>query len=88
MSAELSAEALAGLSPTQKKVRLGEALFPLVQGHQPILAGQITGKLLEIDESELLGLLENDLLLKSKVDEVTKKLAQAAPPDATGQGAT
>ncbi|WP_409493554.1 hypothetical protein [Amycolatopsis sp. cmx-11-12] len=88
MSAELTAEALTGLSPAQKKVRLGEALFPLVQGHQPILAGEITRMLLEIDESELLVLLDSASLLKSKVDEVTTKLARAEPPDVTAQGTT
>jgi len=35
----------------------------------PDLAGKITGMLLEIDNSELLHMLDNKELLKSKVDE-------------------
>lgn len=49
---------------------LGERLFPLIQQMASAdLAGKITGMLLEIDNSELLHMLDNRELLKSKVDE-------------------
>ena len=46
---------------------LGERLFPLIQNMQPDLAGQITGMLLEIDNTELLHMLESRQSLKAKV---------------------
>jgi polyadenylate-binding protein len=48
---------------------LGEALYPKIQAQQPELAGKITGMLLEMDNTELLGLLEDDDALRAKVDE-------------------
>ena len=46
---------------------LGEQLFPLIRSMQLILAGEITGMLLEIDNSELLHMLESPESLRSKV---------------------
>jgi polyadenylate-binding protein len=43
-------------APGQQKQLLGEALFPKIQVMQPELAGKITGMLLEMDNSELVGL--------------------------------
>ena len=65
---------LATLSPSERKQMIGERLFPLVSEHQPLLAGKITGMLLEIDNSELLSLLESPDLLKAKVDEAVEVL--------------
>ncbi|OXM56139.1 hypothetical protein CFP71_15075 [Amycolatopsis thailandensis] len=62
----LSAESLAGLNPQQRKARLGEALLPLVQRRQPILAVHVTKALLELEDGELLALLENDARLEQK----------------------
>ncbi|KZB86565.1 hypothetical protein AVL48_26345 [Amycolatopsis regifaucium] len=71
----VSAAALAELTPEQRKARLGLALLPLVQKHQPILAVHVTKKLLELDDDEVLALLENDSRLERKIDEATTELA-------------
>lgn len=52
----LSAQALSAAPPQQQKQMLGEALYPKIQAAQPELAGKITGMLLEMDNTELLGL--------------------------------
>ena len=49
-------EALTSAPPPQQKQLLGEALYPKIQNMQPKLAGKITGMLLEMDNSELIGL--------------------------------
>lgn len=58
---------LANATPEQQKQILGERLFPLVQAQQPELAGKITGMLLEMDNSEVLLLLDNQEALDAKV---------------------
>jgi polyadenylate-binding protein len=58
---------LANATPEQQKQILGERLFPLVQAQQPDLAGKITGMLLEMDNSEVLLLLDNQEALDAKV---------------------
>jgi len=70
----LTASLLATASQSEQKQMIGERLFPLVQEHQPHLAGKITGMLLEIDNSELLHMLESRDLLSSKVDEAVQVL--------------
>ncbi|EAW08292.1 polyadenylate-binding protein [Aspergillus clavatus NRRL 1] len=65
----LTAQALNAAAPPQQKQMLGEALYPKIQAQQPELAGKITGMLLEMDNTELLGLLEDDDALRAKVDE-------------------
>lgn len=65
----LSASVLANAPPTEQKQMLGEALYPKIFNIQPELAGKITGMLLEMENSELLFLLENEEALKSKVEE-------------------
>ncbi|KAJ5183326.1 Polyadenylate-binding protein cytoplasmic and nuclear [Penicillium capsulatum] len=64
-----SSQALASAPPAQQKQMLGEALYPKIQAQQPELAGKITGMLLEMDNAELLGLLDDDEALHAKVDE-------------------
>lgn len=61
----------------QKQV-LGERLFPLVSKHQPQLAGKITGMMLDMDDTELLGLIASEDELKAKIAEALRVLEQAA----------
>jgi polyadenylate-binding protein len=67
---------LAAADTEQQKQILGERLFPLVAAQQPDLAGKITGMLLEMDNSEVLLLLENQEALVSKVEEAMDVLRQ------------
>jgi len=67
---------LANADPEQQKQILGERLFPLVQALQPELAGKITGMLLEMDNSEVLLLLDNQEALEAKVEEAIEVLKQ------------
>lgn len=72
----LTTSLLASASPENQKQLLGEALYPKVQAQEPALAGKITGMLLEMDNSELLNLIEDDSALKSKVDEALTVLKE------------
>ncbi|KAJ5586880.1 Protein phosphatase PP2A regulatory subunit B [Penicillium hispanicum] len=67
--AGISNQALTSAPPAQQKQMLGEALYPKIQAQQPELAGKITGMLLEMDNTELLGLLDDEEALRAKVDE-------------------
>ncbi|KHO01743.1 poly(A) RNA binding protein [Metarhizium album ARSEF 1941] len=60
---------LAGAQPAQQKQILGEIIFPKIQTINSELAGKITGMLLEMENSELVNLIEDDIALKAKVDE-------------------
>ncbi|KIV93776.1 hypothetical protein PV10_04964 [Exophiala mesophila] len=60
---------LAALPPSQQKQMLGEAIYPKIAAIHPELAGKITGMLLEMDNSELITLVDDDAALRSKVDE-------------------
>ncbi|MCJ1314460.1 Protein phosphatase PP2A regulatory subunit B [Agyrium rufum] len=62
-------EALTSAPPAQQKQLLGEALYPKIQTLQPKLAGKITGMLLEMDNQELFGLVDDDDKLREKVEE-------------------
>ncbi|KKY21421.1 putative polyadenylate-binding protein [Phaeomoniella chlamydospora] len=55
--------------PAQQKQMIGETLYPKIQAQQPELAGKITGMLLEMDNSELLSLVDDDDALRAKVNE-------------------
>jgi len=70
----LTASMLAQAQPQEQKQMLGERLFPLISQMHPELAGKITGMLLEIDNSELLHMLENEDALKMKVEEAVAVL--------------
>ena len=61
-------------APSEQKQMIGERLFPKVQKFQPVMAGKITGMLLEIDNTELLHMLDNHELLKAKVGEAVQVL--------------
>lgn len=62
-------QALTSAPPQQQKQMLGEALYPKIQAQQPELAGKITGMLLEMDNVELIGLIDDDAALRAKVEE-------------------
>eukprot|EP00475_Leptophrys_vorax_P022590 TRINITY_DN3076_c0_g1_i1.p2 TRINITY_DN3076_c0_g1~~TRINITY_DN3076_c0_g1_i1.p2 ORF type:complete len:642 (-),score=55.01 TRINITY_DN3076_c0_g1_i1:177-2102(-) len=83
----LNPTVLAAAPPAQQKQMLGERLFPLIQRHQPELAGKITGMLLEMDNSELLLLLESPDALLAKVEEALMVLRQHSTADGTAAGA-
>jgi polyadenylate-binding protein 1 len=61
-------------TPQEQKQILGERLFPTIHQMHPDLAGKITGMLLEIDNSELLHMLEDQDSLRAKVDEAVAVL--------------
>ncbi|KAF5010670.1 hypothetical protein FDECE_3178 [Fusarium decemcellulare] len=60
---------LATAQPAQQKQILGEMIFPKIQAINSELAGKITGMLLEMDNTELVNLIEDEAALKAKVDE-------------------
>ncbi|KAJ5803416.1 uncharacterized protein N7503_005866 [Penicillium pulvis] len=68
-SSGINHQTFAAAPPQQQKQMLGEALYPKIQAQQPELAGKITGMLLEMDNTELLGLLDEEDALRAKVDE-------------------
>merc|ERR550537_624753 len=70
----LTAAALAAAPPAVQKQMIGERLYPQIAKFQPELAGKITGMMLEMDNSELIGLLDSDVQMKTKVDEAMRVL--------------
>lgn len=72
--APLTAAALAEAPAERQKNMIGERLYPLIHQLQPILAGKITGMLLEFDNAELLNLLETPKDLKKRVNEAIEVL--------------
>ncbi|KAL8761136.1 MAG: hypothetical protein Q9184_002711 [Pyrenodesmia sp. 2 TL-2023] len=68
-SPSIGAEGIMAAPLHQQKQLLGEALFPKIQVLQPQLAGKITGMLLEMDNSELFSLTEDNDKLREKVTE-------------------
>ncbi|KAL7283413.1 hypothetical protein ACG7TL_002843 [Trametes sanguinea] len=65
----ITAAALANASPMEQKQMLGEVIYMRIAPSQPELAGKITGMLLEMDNTELLHLLENQESMNAKVNE-------------------
>ena len=72
-TASLAAQ-LAQASPDQQRIIIGEALYPLVEA---AAAAKVTGMLLEMDQSEVLHLIEDQGALNSKVAEAMHVLRQA-----------
>jgi len=70
----LTSQALARAPTQQQKQMIGERIFPLIEERQPMLAGKITGMLLEMDNTELLHLLENREALNAKIAEAMSVL--------------
>lgn len=81
----LTASILATATPSEQKQMIGERLFPLVQDHQPTMAGKITGMLLEIDNTELLHMLDSREILKAKVEEAVAVLQAHQAKEAKNQ---
>uniref|UniRef100_A0A0M3IL39 Polyadenylate-binding protein n=2 Tax=Ascaris TaxID=6251 RepID=A0A0M3IL39_ASCLU len=74
----LTAHMLAQALPQEQKQMLGERIYPLIERiYQGPDVGKITGMMLEMDNSELLMMLENEELLQSKVSEAASVLASA-----------
>eukprot|EP00088_Acartia_fossae_P066813 TRINITY_DN829_c0_g1_i1.p1 TRINITY_DN829_c0_g1~~TRINITY_DN829_c0_g1_i1.p1 ORF type:complete len:651 (+),score=274.80 TRINITY_DN829_c0_g1_i1:309-2261(+) len=70
----LTATMLAAAPLQEQKQMLGERLYPLIHRMHPDLAGKITGMLLEIDNSDLVHMLEDQASLKGKVEEAVAVL--------------
>ncbi|KAI4172609.1 MAG: hypothetical protein LQ343_003456 [Gyalolechia ehrenbergii] len=68
-SPSLGAEGIMSAPLHQQKQLLGEALYPKIQNLQPDLAGKITGMLLEMDNTDLFSLTEDNEKLREKVNE-------------------
>ncbi|XP_016946952.1 polyadenylate-binding protein [Drosophila biarmipes] len=73
-SEKLIASLLANAKPQEQKQILGERLYPMIERMHPALAGKITGMLLEIENSELLHMIEDQEALKAKVEEAVAVL--------------
>ncbi|XP_041448992.1 polyadenylate-binding protein [Drosophila obscura] len=73
-SEKLIASLLANAKPQEQKQILGERLYPMIERMHAALAGKITGMLLEIENSELLHMLEDQEALKAKVEEAVAVL--------------
>ncbi|KJH48982.1 polyadenylate binding protein [Dictyocaulus viviparus] len=75
----LTSHMLAQAAPQEQKQLLGERIYALIEkmfpGHKE--AGKITGMMLEIDNSELIMMLQDMELFKSKVDEAASVLQSA-----------
>lgn len=70
----LTSERLANMTPEDQKRALGDRIFILLSPQYPELAGKITGMLLDLDNSELLLLLENQEQMNQQVQEAIKEL--------------
>merc|ERR1719263_1262496 len=75
-TASLAAQ-LAQASPDQQRIIIGEALYPLVEAIEPAAAAKVTGMLLEMDQSEVLHLIEDQAALNAKVAEAMHVLRAA-----------
>jgi polyadenylate-binding protein len=68
---------LVGLSPEDQKRMCGEKLYPLIAKSQPVLAGKITGMILESSYvEELVRLIEDDNALNEKMFEAIQVLKE------------
>lgn len=76
----LTSHMLAQATPQEQKQMLGERIYTLIDkmygGRND--AGKITGMMLEMDNSELIMMLQDDELFRTKVNEATTVLANSA----------
>jgi len=72
-----SAQMLASAQPNQQKELIGERLYPLIERmcKQPTDAGKITGMILDMENTELLMMLENEEALGARVKEAEHVMA-------------
>lgn len=63
-------------SSEDKKLELGKILYPKISEIEPDKSVYITGKILELDNSEILLLINNEDSLKEKIDEVKKNMEE------------
>jgi len=78
----LNAQILAQAQPQEQKQMIGERLYPLIKQQfskdgTDTDIGKITGMMLEMDNSELLMMLENEELLRQKVQEAATVLVRS-----------
>mmetsp|Transcript_2134 Transcript_2134/g.6316 ORF Transcript_2134/g.6316 Transcript_2134/m.6316 type:complete len:644 (-) Transcript_2134:300-2231(-) len=71
------AQQLQTCTPENRRVILGEALYPLISAIEPAAAAKVTGMLLEMDQSEVILLIESPADLQLKVGEAIKVLKEA-----------
>jgi len=71
---KLLASLLANANPQERKQIIGERLYPMIERMHAGMAGKITGMLLEIENSELLHMIEDQEALKVKVEEAVAVL--------------
>lgn len=76
----LTSQMLAQAAPQEQKQLLGERIYALIDKMYPEMkeAGKITGMMLEIDNSELVMMLHDNDLFRSKVQEAAAVLQQSA----------
>ncbi|PWA70346.1 polyadenylate-binding protein 8 [Artemisia annua] len=77
------ASALANAPPEQQRMMLGENLYPLVDQLEHEHAAKVTGKLLEMDQIEVLHLLESPDALELKVAETINVLRNVQQANST-----
>eukprot|EP00193_Tetraselmis_chui_P013608 CAMPEP_0177791148 /NCGR_PEP_ID=MMETSP0491_2-20121128/23769_1 /TAXON_ID=63592 /ORGANISM="Tetraselmis chuii, Strain PLY429" /LENGTH=647 /DNA_ID=CAMNT_0019313341 /DNA_START=109 /DNA_END=2052 /DNA_ORIENTATION=- len=76
-SATLLTQQLHSATPDNRRMILGEALYPLIMAIEPAAAAKVTGMLLEMDQSEVLLLIDSPDQLRLKVAEAIKVLKEA-----------
>jgi len=73
----LTAQSLAALPVEEQKHIIGERLYQLIAKPQPVLAGKITGMILDSSyPEEMLQLIDNPATLNEKIDEALKVLKE------------
>jgi polyadenylate-binding protein len=70
------AQILSSMNPEQQKNVLGERLYNQILPKHPQEAAKLTGMLLEMDNGEIIGLLENTNALGNKINEALDVLRQ------------
>ncbi|EPX74883.1 mRNA export shuttling protein [Schizosaccharomyces octosporus yFS286] len=85
MPERFTAADLAAVPEENRKQVLGELLYPKIFMREEKLAGKITGMLLEMQDSELLELLEEDAALNERIDEALNVLREFADEEPAGE---